>query len=147
MSLRTIEPIKRYVAAVSAAGLIAGAVVVATYALSIVGAWIVIVIIAPDLHFNGGVAFTPRDFIATFAAGLVSFVLNNTLVVVAVSIAQGVPIFRALRSNLGFHTATTMVLIAQGPLIALAAARSIVWVLLFLPGIFGVDRTAMISVV
>ena len=32
MSLRTIEPIKRYVAAVSAAGLIAGAVVVATYA-------------------------------------------------------------------------------------------------------------------
>jgi diguanylate cyclase (GGDEF)-like protein len=118
----------------------------AQYALSIVGAWIVIVVIAPDLHFSGGVAFTPRDFIATFAAGLVSFLLNNTLVVVAVSIAQGVPIIRALRSNLGFHTATTMVLIAQGPLIALAAARSIVWVLLFLPGIFAVYRTAMISV-
>ena len=39
-----------------------------------------------------------------------------------------------------------MVLIAQGPLIALAASRSIVWVLLFVPGIYAVYRTAKISV-
>src|SRR4029077_5056341 len=48
--------------------------------------------------------------------------------------------------NLGFHTATTLVLIAQGPLIALAASRSLVWVLLFVPGILAVYRTATISV-
>jgi len=67
-------------------------------------------------------------------------------VIVALAIAQDVPIVRELRNNLGFHTATTMVLIAQGPLIALAASRSIVWVFLFVPGILAVYRTAGISV-
>ena len=57
-----------------------------------------------------------------------------------------IPVVRELRNNIGFHTATTMVLIAQGPLIALAASRSLIWVLLFVPGIFAVYRTASISV-
>jgi len=123
----------------------------AQYALAIAGAWIVIVVIAPDLQDVGvsGFAihhFGVRDFIAVLLAGIVSFALNNTLVIVALAIAQDVPIVRELRNNLGFHTATTMVLIAQGPLIALAASRSIVWVLLFVPGILAVYRTAGISV-
>ena len=119
---------------------------IAQYALSIAGAWSVAVAISPGLHFNGVSGFATHDFVATLAAGVTSFVLNNTFIVAALSIAQGVPVVRELRNNLGFHTATTMVLIAQGPLIALAASRSIVWVLLFVPGIFAVYRTAAISV-
>jgi diguanylate cyclase (GGDEF)-like protein len=121
------------------------------YALAIAGAWLVILLIAPDLQGVGasGYAmhgFGANDFIAVLLAGLMSFALNNTFVIVALAIAQDVPIVRELRNNLGFHTATTMVLIAQGPLIALAASRSIVWVFLFVPGILAVYRTASISV-
>ena len=123
---------------------------VAQYALSIAGAWIAIVAIAPDLRFGTAAGFANRfathDFVATLAAGVVSFLLNNFFVIVALAIAQRVPVWREIRNNLGFHTATTMVLIAQGPLIALAASRSIVWVLLFVPGIYAVYRTAKISV-
>ena len=106
--------------------------------------------IAPDLRFGTAAGFADRfsthDFVATLAAGVVSFLLNNFFVIVALAIAQRVPVLREIRNNLGFHTATTMVLIAQGPLIALAASRSIVWVLLFVPGIYAVYRTAKISV-
>jgi diguanylate cyclase (GGDEF)-like protein len=120
------------------------------YALSIAGAWIAIAAIAPDLRFGSAEGFANRfsthDFVATLAAGVVSFLLNNFFVIVALAIAQRVPVWREIRNNLGFHTATTMVLIAQGPLIALAASRSIVWVLLFVPGIYAVYRTARISV-
>src|SRR5262249_16786965 len=123
----------------------------AQYALAIAGGWLMIVLIAPDLHGVGasGYAlheFGANDFIAVFLAGVVSFLLNNTFVIVAVRIAENVAVVRELRNNLGFHTATTMVLIAQGPLIALAASRSIVWVFLFVPGILAVYRTAGISV-
>ena len=75
-----------------------------------------------------------------------SFVLNNTFVIAAIAISQRISIVGQIRNNLGFHTATTMVLIAQGPLIALAALHSLLWVLLFLPGILAVYRTAAISV-
>ncbi len=124
---------------------------IAQYALSIAGSWMVLVTIAPDLRLGvtSGFAtlhFAAVDFVATFAAGLVSFLLNNSLVIVAIAIAQRIPIIKELRNNLGFHTATTMVLIAQGPLIALAASRSIVWLLLFIPGIYAVYRTASMSV-
>ena len=121
------------------------------YALSITGAWLVLVTIAPDLHVGGASAFATRnfsvaDFVAVFSAGAVSFLLNNSFVVVAIAISQRVPIIRELRNNLGFHTATTMVLMAQGPLIALAASRSVVWLALFIPGIFAVYRSAHVSV-
>jgi diguanylate cyclase (GGDEF)-like protein len=121
------------------------------YALSITGAWLVLVAIAPGLHSGGASAFATRDFsvadfVAVFSAGAVSFLLNNSFVVVAIAIWQRVPIVRELRNNLGFHTATTMVLMAQGPLIALAASRSIVWLALFIPGIFAVYRSAHVSV-
>jgi len=124
---------------------------VAQYALSITGSWMVLIICAPDLRLGPSRfavhSFSAIDFMAIFAAGLVSFLLNNSLVIVAIAIAQRVPIVKELRNNLGFHTATTMVLIAQGPLMALAASRqSIVWLLLFVPGIFAVYRTASISV-
>jgi diguanylate cyclase (GGDEF)-like protein len=124
---------------------------VGQYALSITGSWMVLVTIAPDLRLGAASGFATHhfaavEFVATFAAGLVSFLLNNSLVIVAIAIAQRVPIVKELRNNLGFHTATTMVLIAQGPLIALAASRSIVWLLLFIPGIYAVYRTASISV-
>ncbi|HEY5171209.1 MAG TPA: diguanylate cyclase, partial [Acidimicrobiia bacterium] len=124
---------------------------IAQYALSITGAWVVLVGIAPDLRVGGASGFATHnfaahDFIAVFAAGAVSFVLNDSFVIVALAIAQKIPIVRELRNNLGFHTATTMVLIAQGPLIALAASRSIVWVLLFVPGILAVYQTAGMSV-
>jgi diguanylate cyclase (GGDEF)-like protein len=123
---------------------------VAQYALSIAGAWAAIVAIAPDLRFGTAAGFASRfathDFVATLVAGLVSFLLNNFFVIVALAIAQRVPVIREIRNNLGFHTATTMVLIAQGPLIALAASRSMIWVLLFVPGIYAVYRTAKISV-
>ena len=119
---------------------------VAQYALSIAGASAILVAIAPDLRFGGASTFGPHTFVATLAAGVASFFLNSLFVVVAVSVAQRVSIVREFRNNLGFHTATTMVLIAQGPLIALAASRSIVWVLLFVPGILAVYRTATISV-
>ncbi len=123
---------------------------VGQYALSIAGAWIAIVAIAPDLRFGNAAGFADRfsthDFVATLAAGVVSFLLNNFFVIVALAIAQRVPVIREIRNNLGFHTATTMVLIAQGPLIALAASRSMIWVLLFVPGIYAVYRTAKISV-
>jgi diguanylate cyclase (GGDEF)-like protein len=123
---------------------------VAQYALSIAGAWIAIAAISPNLRFGTATGFADRfsthDFVATLAAGVVSFLLNNFFVIVALAIAQRVPVLREIRNNLGFHTATTMVLIAQGPLIALAASRSIVWVLLFVPGIYAVYRTAKISV-
>ena len=123
---------------------------VAQYALSIGGAWVAIVAIAPDLRFGTATGFADRfstdDFVATLVAGVVSFLLNNFFVIVALAIALRVPVVREIRNNLGFHTATTMVLIAQGPLIALAASRSMVWVLLFVPGIYAVYRTAKISV-
>lgn len=117
----------------------------AQYALSVAGAAAVLIALDPGLRF-GVSPFSLRLYIATLIAGLTSFVLNNLLVVVALSIAQRVSIVRQVRSNLGFHSATTMVLLAQGPLIALAASHSIAWVLLFAPGIFAVYRTAMISV-
>jgi diguanylate cyclase (GGDEF)-like protein len=124
---------------------------IAQYALSITGAWLVLMAIAPDLRDGVATGFAVRnfgahDFLAVFAAGAASFIFNNALVIVALAIAQRIPIIREFRNNLGFHTATTMVLIAQGPLIALAASRSIVWVLLFVPGIYAVYRTAGISV-
>ena len=123
---------------------------IAQYALSIAGSWVVLVAIAPDLRFGTASGFANRfsthDFVATLAAGIVSFLLNNFFVIVALAISQRVPVWREIQNNLGFHTATTMVLIAQGPLIALAASRSIVWVLLFVPGIYAVYRTAKISV-
>jgi diguanylate cyclase (GGDEF)-like protein len=118
---------------------------VAQYALSIAGAWTVAVCIGSP-RFDTFSAFHPRDYFATFAAGLTSFALNNLFVIVAVAIAQRASLLGELRNNLGFHALTSMVLIAQGPLIALAAHRSIVWVLLFLPGILAVYRTATISV-
>jgi len=119
---------------------------VAQYALSIAGASALIGAISPNFGFDGASGLAAHDFVATFAAGMALFLLNNVFVVVALAIAQRVPVAREFRNNLGFHTATTLVLIAQGPLIALAASRSLVWVLLFVPGILAVYRTAKISV-
>ena len=118
----------------------------AQYALSIAGAALVATTIDPSLHFGELSALDSRHFFAIFAAGVAGFILNNLFVIIAIAIAQQVSVIGQVRNNLGFHTATTMVLIAQGPLIALAALHSIVWVLLFLPGIIAVYRTAGISV-
>jgi diguanylate cyclase (GGDEF)-like protein len=118
---------------------------VAQYALAIAGAAALIGTISPNFGFDGS-RLAAHDFIATFAAGIALFLLNNVFVVVALAIAQRIPVAREFRNNLGFHAATTLVLIAQGPLIALAASRSLIWVLLFVPGILAVYRTAKISV-
>ena len=62
---------------------------VARYALSIVGAWMVLIIDAPDLRLGPSRfavhSFSAIDFMAIFAAGLVSFLVDNSLVIVAIA--------------------------------------------------------------
>ncbi len=116
------------------------------YALAIAGSAVVATTIDPSIRFGSPSLLSNSHFLAIFAAGVTSFVLNNLFVIAAIAISQRISIVGQIRNNLGFHTATTMVLIAQGPLIALAALHSLLWVLLFLPGILAVYRTAAISV-
>ena len=92
--------------------------------------------ISPNFGFDGASGLAAHDFVATVRGGHGIRSSSTTSSSSSRSRSpQRVPVAREFRNNLGFHTATTLVLIAQGPLIALAASRSLVWVLLFVPGI------------
>jgi len=71
---------------------------------------------------GGHEMFVPsQDLFAGLAAGFVFFFVNHMLISAVVALASGRPIWVMLREDLRFQTATSGVLVALGPLAALAA--------------------------
>ena len=120
---------------------------IAQYSLAIAGSALAFALVSNGHYFStAGQGLSGRNLFGVAAAGTAFFLLNNLFVVGAMATAQGLSVLRRLRSDLTFQAATTAVLLSQGPLVALAATRSLVWVLLFLPGTYAIYRSAQISV-
>ena len=90
-------------------------------------------------------AISPSALAAVFVAGWTFYVANNVLVGTAVALYQGFTLLDYLRTDLLFHSATTLVLLSQAPLIVIVGGRGAWLVPMFLPAMAAAYRAARAS--
>jgi diguanylate cyclase (GGDEF)-like protein len=78
--------------------------------------------------------------------GTTFFVVNHTLVAVAIAIAAGAPLLSCVRRDLGFHVSTALVLTSLSPIVIVLGNNAPGFVPLLLLPIAAVHRSAQISI-
>ncbi|HEU5000013.1 MAG TPA: EAL domain-containing protein [Lapillicoccus sp.] len=86
-----------------------------------------------------------RDIPAMLAAGAAYFVVNNSLVAVAVALDTRTPILEVLKDDVRFQLATSSILLGLAPVAAHASQFSVAMLPLLLLPILGVHRNAQMS--
>jgi len=115
------------------------------YAISIIAARAVFVLMAPSPLTGGIPAFTAALLLPTLVAGATFAVVNDGLVCVVAALASGRPVRAVVRDDLRFKMETSGVLVALGPVAALIVGTSVFMLPLLVLPVLAVRRTAQVA--
>ena len=118
---------------------------VAQYALTILASRATFAALSGQPLLDAGPLDLPGDLPAALAAGLVFFLVNNVLSVLVLALVEQEPVLRLMRSDLGFHLATSGVLASFAPVVAASAHLSLWLVPLLLLPIEAIHRSAQLA--
>jgi diguanylate cyclase (GGDEF)-like protein len=119
---------------------------IAQQTLSFGAAWCVLWLFGVGASGGAVVTMTPHVLLGVAAAVPAYFVVNELLVVRALSLHAGTPFRQQLREEMGYDALVTGSLLGLAPLIVIAAERGAVFVPLLLLPLGAVYRTASLSV-
>ena len=118
------------------------------YCLSLQGAHLVLTAFAPTGPTGGLVSFDVQYLPAIFLAGTVFFLLNSSLIGLAITFAQKIPVrtyFRQNRPHLLFIGSVDAMLMALSPIVMVASAESLLLIPLIALPLAAVHKAASIS--
>ncbi len=115
------------------------------YAISILAARAVLTLTS-SVTFTGGLpAFTADLLLPTLAAGATFAIVNDGLVSVVAALATGQPVTAMVRDDIKFKLETSGVLVALGPVAALAVGTSVLMLPLLVLPVLAVRRTSQVA--
>jgi diguanylate cyclase (GGDEF)-like protein len=120
----------------------------AQYSLSLHAAGFVLHALAATGDTGGLVSFQARDLPVMALAGLVFFLVNSTLIGIAVTVAQRIPVtqyFREVGRDIAFAGTIDAMLMALSPILMVASRESLLLVPLLTLPLAAVHRSATVS--
>ncbi len=115
------------------------------YAISILAARAVFSLLSGVPFLAGVPEFTAAMLLPTLVAGATFAVVNDGLVSVVAALATGQPVKEMVRDDLRFKLETSGVLVALGPMAALAVGTSVLMLPLLVLPVLAVRRTAQVA--
>lgn len=118
------------------------------YCLSLEGAYLVMNMLAPTGKTGGLISFEVEYLPAIILAGIVFFLINSTLIGIAVTLAQKVPLltyFKQSGPDLAFTGTVDAMLMALSPIVMVASHESLLLIPLLALPLAAVHRSASIS--
>ncbi|MCW2679809.1 MAG: diguanylate cyclase/phosphodiesterase [Frankiales bacterium] len=115
------------------------------YSLSWSAASAVMYLVGHDAQVEAPLDLMTVDLLSAGLGGITYFAVNQVLVGGAVALKTGQPMWRLIRDDLPYESATNGALLALSPLVAIVVERGTAFLPLLLPPLIAVYRVASIS--